>query len=261
MSAVDDSLGRILGYLRKKHLEQNTMVVFYSDNGFLFGEHGLIDKRNAYEPSVRVPMLVWAPGHVPKGEVIPSTVRNLDLAPTFLDVAHVSRPSQMEGTSFLKLVEGRQSPASWHPGDFVYEYFWEWSFPQTPTTFAITRDRIKYIQYQGVWDTEELYDLAHDPDEMHNLIDDPAWLPTKIELRKALFEQLANHDGEHAVPFTEKTSSGLVLRNRNGAHAADFPSAWYTQPNSPSRMNGLFPDSEQKVEADLAGTPYHPKRD
>jgi arylsulfatase A-like enzyme len=261
LSAVDDSLGRVLGYLRRNHLEKNTMVVFYSDNGFLFGEHGLIDKRNAYEPSVRVPMLVWAPGHVPKGEIVASTVRNLDLAPTFLDVAHVSRPSQMEGTSFLSLVEGKEPAAAWHPGDFVYEYFWEWSFPQTPTTFAITRDRVKYIQYQGVWDTEELYDLAHDPEEMHNLIDDPAWLDRKIALRKALFAQLADRRGSHSVPFTEKTSSGLVLRDQNGVHAADFPAEWYVKPNLPGKMNGLFPDSKPKLEADRAGRLYHPPRD
>ncbi|MCW2393773.1 MULTISPECIES: sulfatase [unclassified Sphingobium] len=258
LSPVDESLGRIMAYLKKNGLDKNTMVVFYSDNGFLIGEHGLIDKRNAYEPSVRVPMIVWAPGTLPKGATNPAVVRNLDLAPTFLDVAHLGKPAQMEGKSFLPLAEGKVDEKTWAAGDFVYEYYWEWSFPQTPTTFAIQRDRVKYIQYHGVWDLEELYDLKSDPDEQHNLINDPAWLETKITLRKALFEQLANNQGQHVVPFSEKTSAGLVSRKIGGTRAADFPEEWYIEPNLPSKMNGLFPDSEAKVKADAEKKFYRP---
>jgi arylsulfatase A-like enzyme len=257
---VDDSLGRILAYLRKKGLDQNTMIVFYSDNGFLFGDHGLIDKRNAYEPSVRVPMVAYAPGLLPKGVTNPAVVRNLDLAPTFLDVAHVAKPPQMEGASWLSLAEGKVKPEAWKPGDFVYEYYWEWSFPQTPTTFAIERDRLKYIQYHGVWDTEELYDLNKDPDEMVNLINDPAYLDRKVALRHALFAQLADTRGRHAVPYTEKTSAGVSYRDENGTRAADFPPEFYTAPNLPSKMNGIFPDTAAKVEADSKGEAYRPGR-
>ena len=258
LSPVDDSLGRIMAYLKKNKLDENTMVVFYSDNGFMIGEHGLIDKRNAYEPSVRVPMIVWAPGMVPKGVTNTAVVRNLDLAPTFLDIAHVAKPQQMEGKSFLPVAEGKIDEKAWNPGDFVYEYYWEWSFPQTPTTFAIERDRVKYIQYHGVWDMEELYDLKTDPDEMHNLIEDPAWLDTKITLRKALFDQLGNSKGEHVVPYTRKTSSGLVHRKIDGARAADFPADWYVKPNLPSKMNDLFADTPAKQKADAAGKAYRP---
>lgn len=259
LSPVDESLGRIMAYLRKNGLEKNTMVVFYSDNGFLIGEHGLIDKRNAYEPSVRVPMIVWAPGMLPKGVTNPAVVRNLDLAPTFLDVARLDKPAQMEGKSILPVAEGKIDEKTWNAGDFIYEYYWEWSFPQTPTTFAIERDRVKYIQYHGVWDIEELYDLKTDPDERHNLIDDRAWLETKITLRKALFEQLANNRGQHVVPFTEKTSSGLVYRKIDGPKAADFPEDWYVEPNLPSKLNGLFPDSPAKAEADAEKRFYRPQ--
>ena len=260
LSPVDESLGRIMAYLKKAGLERNTMIVFYSDNGFLIGDHGLIDKRNAYEPSVRVPMIAYAPGMLPRGAVNPALVRNLDLAPTFLDVAHLAEPKQMEGKSWLALAEGKLKPADWKPGDFIYEYYWEWTFPQTPTTFAIERDRLKYIQYQGVWDTEELYDLSKDPDEMNNLVDDPAYFDRKLVLRHALFEQLANNKGQHVVPYTEKTSSGLVNRDANGTRAADFPPQWYVQPNLPTRMNNLFPDTPAKAAADKAGRPYTPDR-
>ena len=260
LSPVDDSLGRIMAYLKKTGQAKNTLIVFYSDNGFMFGDHGLIDKRNAYEPSVKVPMVVYAPGLLPKGVTNTAVVRNLDLAPTFLDIAHVAKPRQMEGTSWLGLAEGKVKPADWKPGDFVYEYYWEWTFPQTPTTFAIERDRLKYIQYHGIWDTEELYDLTQDPDEMNNLINDEAYFDRKVELRKALFAQLANKSGQHVVPYTEKTSTGVIHRDQNGTHAADFPPEWYVAPNLPSRLNGIFPDTPAKVQADKDGKPYVPDR-
>ena len=230
LSPVDESLGRLLAYLRKAGIEKDTLIVFTSDNGFFYGDHGLIDKRNAYEPSIRVPMLVYAPGLLPRGVVNPTLVRNLDIAPTFLDVAHIPEPARMEGRGWLGVAEGKVIPADWKPGDFVYEYYWEWNFPQTPTTFAIERDRVKYIQYHGIWDTEELYDLNTDPDEMRNLIDDPAFAGRKAALRSALFDQLANDKGTHVVPFTRKTNPGTVDRNANGARPGDYPPSWYVQP-------------------------------
>jgi arylsulfatase A-like enzyme len=258
LSAVDDSLGRILDYLRKNGLEKDTMVVFTSDNGFLIGDHGLIDKRNAYEGSVRIPMVVYAPGLVPAGVTNPGRIRNLDFAPTFLDVAHVAMPPQFEGKSALPLMTGAVSAADWKPGDFVYEYYWEWNFPMTPTTFAIERDRVKYIQYHGIYDLEELYDLAKDPDEMHNLIEDPSMLQTKIALRKALFEQLADSSGRHAVPFTERFSRGVVRRDREGTGAAPFPDDWLVEPNRPDRYDDMLPDSEAKLKAQREGRPLIP---
>ncbi|WP_226633427.1 sulfatase [Novosphingobium profundi] len=260
LGSVDDSLGRILTYLRKNKLDRSTMIVFYSDNGFLFGDHGLIDKRNAYEPSVRVPMVVWAPEIVPEGKTVPNLVRNLDLAPTFLDLAGVAEPEQMEGKSFLSLAEGRTAPENWNAGDFVYEYYWDWQFPQTPTTFAIERDGWKYIQYHGIWDTEELYNVAQDPEELHNRIEDPAQLDRKNELRAALYADLANQRGKHDIPYTQRASKGLVLRHKDGHRAADFPSEWYAEPNLPGKMNDLYPDTEAKIEADRKGERYVPDR-
>lgn len=260
LSAVDDSLGRILTYLRKNKLENNTMVVFYSDNGFLFGDHGLIDKRNAYEPSVRVPMVVSAPGLLPKGVVNPVRVRNLDLAPTFLDLAQVPAPPQFEGKSFLSVAAGKVTPAAWNPDDFVYEYYWEWTFPQTPTTFAIEHGRLKYIQYHGVWDLEELYDLDKDPNEMTNLIDDPNYLSAKVDLRHRLYAALANREAKHVVPYTERYSSGVVFRDKDGPRAAEFPSEWLKTPNDVSRMDGIYPDTPEKLQAEKEGRAYYPNR-
>jgi arylsulfatase A-like enzyme len=258
LSAVDESLGRIVTYLKKNGLERETMVVFYSDNGYLIGDHGLIDKRNAYEPSIRVPMIAYAPGVFAKGATNDAVVRNLDLAPAFLDAAGIAKPPQMEGRSWLPLARGEVPAGKWSAGDLIYEYYWDWTTPQTPTTFAIERDRIKYIQYQGVWDTEEIYDLRKDPDEMHNLVDDPAYFETKRTLRAALFAQIADVNGRRSVPLTERSSSGLVYRNANGPHAADFPAGWYRAPNLPGRMNDMFPDTAAKNAANAEGRSYRP---
>jgi arylsulfatase A-like enzyme len=258
LSPVDDSVGRILKWLRQNKLENNTLIVFYSDNGFLFGDHGLIDKRNAYEPSVRVPMVAYAPGLLPKGVVNPARVRNLDLAPTFLDVAKVAPPAQFEGKSVLPVASGKVAPSAWAEDDFVYEYYWEWTFPQTPTTFAIEHGRVKYIQYHGVWDIEEVYNLDRDPEEMNNLANDPAYLKTKVELRHRLYAALANRDGKHVVPYTERTSSGVVNRSKDGPGAAAFPPEWLKTPNDPNRMLGLYPDTPEKLEAEQSGKPYTP---
>ena len=91
------------------------MIVFTSDNGFLIGDHGLIDKRNAYEGSIRIPMVVYAPGLVPAGVTNPGRISTLDFAPTFLDLAHVARPPQFEGQSALPLLTGEVTAADWKP--------------------------------------------------------------------------------------------------------------------------------------------------
>lgn len=259
LSAVDDSLGRILAYLREEGLADATMVVFYSDNGFLIGDHGLIDKRNAYQGSVRVPMVVAAPGLVPAGKTIDARVRNLDLAPTFLDLAGLPQPPQFEGRSWLPVATGEASKEDWGEPDFVYEYYWEWTFPMTPTTFAIQRGDLKYIQYHGVWDLEELYDLARDPLEEVNLIRDPAYYQQIITLREALYRQLAQQDGKPAVPFTQRLAEGMNLRDRKGPGASPFPAHWLVAPSeSPSKYLGLFPDTPMKQRHMQEGSFYFP---
>lgn len=253
LSAVDDSVGRVMAYLKKHRLEKDTLVVFTSDNGFQIGDHGLIDKRTAYEASVRVPMIMAQPGTVPAGAVNSGLIRNLDFAPTFLDLAGAPRPPQFEGKSAWPLVNGSVKADAWQAPDFVYEYYWEWSFPMTPTTFAIRRGDVKYIQYHGVYDREELYDLSRDPEEMRNLIDDPAYTERKADLRKALFAQLADRAGKHGVPYAERFSRGIVRRNAAGTGAAPFPAEWLVEPNRADRLDDLRPDSPAKDAAHAAG--------
>lgn len=258
LSAVDDSVGRIMAYLKKRGLEKDTLVVFTADNGFQIGEHGLIDKRTAYEPSVRVPMVMYEPGTVPAGKVNPGQLRNLDYAPTFLDMAGVRLPQQFEGVSAWPLITGTIDSAAWKAPDFVYEYYWEWSFPMTPGTFAIRRGPLKYIQYYGIYDTDELYDVATDPDEMHNLVNDPKYLDDKIALRQALYEQLADRNGRHVIPYTQRLSIGAVRRNHDGTGAAPFPQQWLVDPNRLDRLDDILPDSPAKQAAHARGQAYRP---
>ena len=196
--ALDESVGRVLDYLEESGLSENTLVLYLGDNGFLLGEHGLIDKRNAYEESIRVPFLAWAPGYVAPGSRVDGLVRNIDVAPTVMELTGAASPIDMDGTSFLDLLAAPASgPAAPSPNDareFLYEYYWEYAFPHTPTTFALRGDRYKYVYYHGLWDTAELYDLETDPREQHNLIAVPALKPVADAMRERLFSRLEEDD-------------------------------------------------------------------
>lgn len=192
LQAVDESIERVLNWLKENNLDKNTMVVYMGDNGFSFGEHGLIDKRHAYEESMRVPLLAWAPGFIKPKSVVENVVMNVDIAPTFLELAGMETPKNMQGQSFVPLLQGKNVP--WRNKVF-YEYYWEAAFPQTPTIFSVRSDRYKYIYNQGVWDINELYDLQNDPYEMNNLIRDKNLEPVGIQLRNELFSWLEQTNG------------------------------------------------------------------
>jgi N-acetylglucosamine-6-sulfatase len=187
LMGVDESVQSVMKWVVENGQEQNTMIVYMGDNGFSFGEHGLIDKRHAYEESMRVPLLVWAPGMVKPNSVVDEVIMNVDLAPTFLELAGIKKPAQMQGESFASILRGNS--ISWRNKVF-YEYYWEAAFPQTPTIFAVRTDRFKYIFNYGVWDLNELYDLKEDPYEMNNLIKDKKYEAEGVKLKNELFDWL-----------------------------------------------------------------------
>jgi N-acetylglucosamine-6-sulfatase len=190
--ALDESIGRVLDFVDSTQLSQSTLVVYMGDNGFLLGEHGLIDKRNAYEESIRVPMLAYAPGYIAPGRRITDIVRNIDIAPTILDLAGAPALRTVDGRSVLPALRGDPMRAS---GEFLYEYYWEYAFPHTPTTFALRGDRFKYIFYHGVWDLNEFYDLRTDSLERHNLIAVPAYQDSIRAMRRRMFDRLSETEG------------------------------------------------------------------
>lgn len=211
LMAVDESITRVLDYLEENGLAENTLVVYMGDNGFMLGEHGLIDKRQAYEESMRVPMIAWAPGFIKPGSTITENILNIDVAPTFLDVANTQMPQdwKVDGHSFLPVLAGENIP-EWRK-DFIYQYYWEYSFPQTPTTYAVRSQKFKYIFYHGVWDKNEFYNLENDPKEMHNLIDIPEYKDQISSMKNELFDFL---ESEQATDVKFRRPGGFSANER-----------------------------------------------
>lgn len=181
--AVDEGLGRVLAALEDKGLLEDTLVVFTSDNGFMLGEQGVLDKRCFYEASVRIPLVAHCPSLIEAGTRIDELVLNLDLAPTLLDAMGLEAPSTMQGASWLGLAAGRD--VKWRK-DFLYEYFFEKRFPHTPTVLGVRTADLKLVTYHGVWADDELYDLRSDPGETRNLIDDEAYLARRKRMMRRL---------------------------------------------------------------------------
>jgi N-acetylglucosamine-6-sulfatase len=205
--ALDEGVGRVLDFLEQRRLDRRTLVLYMGDNGFSLGEHGLIDKRHAYEESMRVPMLAWAPGYIQAGSTVSAMVRNIDIAPTILDLAGVAPPAGTHGRSVLPVFRGET--ATWE-AELLYEYYWEDAFPQTPTVFALRDDRYKYIYYHGVWDRPELFDLRNDPEEQRSIAGDSAQSERVARMRTRLFRKLAETGGMQ-----------LPLRRPTGWRAAE----------------------------------------
>lgn len=195
--AVDESVGAVLDYLKQEGLDQNTLVIYMGDNGFAFGEHGLIDKRQFYEESARVPLLAYCPALFKGGQDIPRLVQNIDIAPTVLAAAGLRPPASWPGRSLLPLL---QNPAVAWRDKIFYEYYWEYDYPMTPTVFGVRTERYKYIRYYGIWDTNELYDLERDPHEINNLIARPEYADTAQHLAGDLFDWL-ERTGGMAIPL------------------------------------------------------------
>jgi len=209
--SLDENIGRLLDELERSRLATNTLVVYMGDNGFALGEHGFYDKRDAFETSIRVPLLAWAPGCIAPGTVITQMVQNIDLAPTLLEAAGVPVPAdapRFDGRSFWPWLLGRT--VSWRD-HILYEYHWEWNFPATPSTFAIRTERYKFIYYHGVWDQNSFYDLATDPGERHNLFSVPAFQEQIAALQKQLFDELEISGGLN-IPVRRPAGEALPER-------------------------------------------------
>ncbi|RED19017.1 N-acetylglucosamine-6-sulfatase [Flavobacterium cutihirudinis] len=221
LRGVDESIGAVMAYLKEEGLLESTLIIYMGDNGFQFGEHGLIDKRVAYEASMRVPMLAFCPEIIKPGTVITDVVANIDIAPTLLEAAGVKSPSYMDGMSFYSQLKGHKAE-NWRTG-LLYEYYWERNFPQTPTMHALRGDRYKYIHYNGIWDTDELYDLQQDPYELDNLIDDVKKQDVVKQMNAQLFDILKETGGMY-IPLFKDNGTPLNQRYEFGSGSAEFPS-------------------------------------
>ena len=185
VKAVDDGVGRVLDYLDKEGLAENTVVIYASDQGFYLGEHGWFDKRWIFEESLRTPLLVRWPGVTKAGSTSGEIVSILDVAETLLEAAGLPIPLEMQGKSLKPLLQG-QTPKDWRK-TFYYEYF-EYPTPHhvAPHEGVVT-DRYKLVRFSlPDRDDWELFDRSADPDELRNVIDDPAYRATVAELKAEL---------------------------------------------------------------------------
>jgi len=183
---VDDSLGRILATLEKKGVLDDTAVVFTSDHGYFYGEHGLNEERRlAYEETIRIPLLIRYPRRIAANVTRSQMVLSIDLAPTLLELAGVQPGADLQGRSLIPVLE--RDSRDWR-SSFLVEYYSDTVFPRVLTMgySAVRTDRCKYIEYRELQNMNELYDLQTDPYEEHNLISAPAAAPILESLRTEL---------------------------------------------------------------------------
>ncbi len=208
IASVDDSVGRLYQTLKDAGQLDNTLIVFTTDNGFAIGDHGRVDKRTAYEESLRLPMLVRYPPLAKAGTVVKEMVLSLDLAPTLLDVCGAKPLSNPDGRSWKPLLAGNAT--GWRSA-FFYQYNYEAQFPYTPNVRAVRTPDWKYIRYphgDGKPDRHaaELYDLKADPLEMKNLATEPGHAAKLKELAELLDRQMKDHD---ALPDRMPIDEGI----------------------------------------------------
>ncbi len=163
--SIDRNIGRVINYLKENDLLDNTMIVYTSDQGFYMGEHGWFDKRFMYEESFRTPLLVYLPGG--KHGDIKEMVQNIDYAPTILDLAGVNIPSDIQGVSFLPLLEGKKVK-NWRKS--LYYHYYEYPAEHSVCKhYGVRTSRYSLIHFYDDVNSWELYDLKKDPEQMHNI--------------------------------------------------------------------------------------------
>ncbi len=197
IAAVDENIGRILDYLDESGLAENTIVIYSSDQGFYLGEHGWFDKRWMYEESLATPLIVKWPGVTKPGTSNSDLVQNLDYAETFLEMAGVEVPADMQGKSLVPLLKGES-------GDFrdaIFYHYYEYpSWHMVTRHFGIKNERFKLIYYY-LNDEWELFDLKQDAQEMYNLYEKPGYEPIITDLKAQLKDLAVHYQDSVAVSY------------------------------------------------------------
>ena len=208
INSVDDSVGEVYKTLKEIGELDNTLFIFTSDNGFLLGEHGMIDKRTMHEESIRVPLIARYPKLIKPGTVIKEQVLNIDLSPTIVDICQAKPLKNIHGKSWKQLL--RENKKGWRKS-WLYEYNYEKQFPYTPNVRGVRTDTWKYVHYPpGDAGPDrhmaELYNLEEDPRETNNLINNPKYASIIREL-KAELARLLQETG--AVPDKMPLDEGV----------------------------------------------------
>jgi len=184
VQSVDDNVGRLLEYLDKSGLAENTIVVYTSDQGFFLGDHNWYDKRFMYEESLKMPFLVRWPKRIKAGSVNKDMVLNVDFAPTLMAAAGLATPADMQGRSFLPVLEGK-TPADWRQSMY-YRYYHYPMHHRVQPHYGVRTHEHKLIYFNKL-DQWELYDLKKDPEELKNVYSDPAYADQVKKLKAELY--------------------------------------------------------------------------
>ena len=201
VKSVDDSVGRIVEELKKLGLEDNTIVIYSSDQGFFNGEHGWFDKRWIYDESIHMPFIVRWPGVVKPGTRFAPFIQNIDYAPTFVDMAGGKVPDGLHGHSLVPVMRGK-TPDDWRKSVY-YHYYGEKSH-QVAKHYGARTDRytLAFFYDKNEW---ELYDNQKDPLQLHNVYADPAYAKTVEELKAELTRLRALYkDSDAIVPANQR---------------------------------------------------------
>ncbi|WP_026763540.1 sulfatase family protein [Sediminibacterium salmoneum] len=201
-ASLDRNIGRTLAYLDNHNLSKNTIVIYVSDQGFYMGEHGWFDKRFMYEESFRTPMVMRYPGVITAGSINEQLVMNLDIAPTILDAANVQVPAEMQGKSFLPLVNKNQKKGR----DAMYYHYYENGEHAVSPHFGISTGRYKLIRFYTRVEGWELFDLQKDPGEMKNIYGQKEYEKITGNLKRRLLQLIKQYEDEEAANiFNEST--------------------------------------------------------
>ena len=195
VKGVDESVGRLRATLKELDLDDNTVVIYSSDQGFYIGDHGWYDKRWMYEESLKMPFIVSWPGVTKSGSRDHHLIQNIDYAETFLEIAGAKIPGDMQGRSLVPLLKG-QSPKNWRTS--IYYHYYEYpSFHMVPRHYGIRTERYKLMHFYRFGNEWEMYDLQKDPDELTNLYGQLGQAKLTADLKKQLYA-LQKHYGDES---------------------------------------------------------------
>ena len=186
IKSVDDNIGKVMDYLKESKLEENTIIIYASDQGFFIGEHGWFDKRFMYEESIRMPFVIKYPGKIKPNTVNEDIITNIDFAPTILEMAGVNIPNSVQGKSFFNNISKNKND-NWRQS--MYYHYYEYPFyHHVQPHYGIRNERYKLIHFYYDIDVWELYDLKEDPNELNNLFYSDKYKELAVQLKQELYE-------------------------------------------------------------------------
>jgi choline-sulfatase len=200
--SLDRNIGRVLDYLDKTGLAENTIVIYASDQGFYLGEHGWFDKRFMYEESLHMPFMMRFPKVIKPKQVVDDLVVNIDFAPTLLNAVGLKIPSDMQGKSVLPLVSQAKKPTNWRKATY-YHYYEYPDAHQVLPHFGVRTERYKLICFYGKEIFWELFDLKTDKDEMNNVYEKSENKSLIVGLKKQLKDLMQQYKDDDALKILE----------------------------------------------------------